>query len=230
MDKDPNLETVLQRIRETYSKQTSALEVPISVIEEKLKAYRQAAKSDLLAEFLERNGIPAGERRTESAALALYEAMHDLPEFKPVVVEVPDVPDDEPDAPPDAAVETPEPDPAWPTLKRLTPDKPLGIFGGYVLDDKLTWLEGLGVHADWTSNSGGSRASSAVGRVAAKIRNKNYSGIIVLNELIGHDESNAILAACRASGTLYAMGKKAGKGQLRLICDEFEKRLKEQTK
>ena len=227
MDKDPNLDTVLQRIRDSYSKQTAALEIPISVIEDKLKAYKQAAKSDLLAEFLERNGISAGERRTEAAALALYEAMHELPEFRPVIVEVPEVQDDELTLVEEsgASVEC-----EWLTLKRVTLNRPVAIFGGYVLEDKLSWLADRGVQAEWVSNSNGSRAASSVQRLAAKIRNKSYCGVIVLNELISHDESNVMLSACRASGTLYAMGRKAGKGQLRLICDEFEKRIKEEHK
>lgn len=233
MDKDTGLEPVIQQIKEAYLKQTSALEVPIHMLEEKIKEYRQAAKADLLAEFLERNGLPTGERRTETAALALYEALHGLPEFRPVVVDVPDVPEEDPETFAELAALVANHEPAhseWPTLKATSAKQPVGMFGGYVLEDKLNWLSSNGVSAEWVTNSGGVRAAGAVQRMAARIRSNAYCGIIVLNELIGHDESAIILAACRASGTFYAMGRKAGKGQLRSICDEFEKRLKEGSK
>jgi hypothetical protein len=233
MDKDAGLEPVIQRIKEAYLKQTSALEVPIHTLEEKIKEYRQAAKADLLAEFLERNGLPTGERRTETAALALYEALHGLPEFRPVVVDVPDVPEEDPETFSELAAEVLTSAPVsaeWPVLKQISPKRPVVIFGGYVLEDKLAWLQSSGVTAEWIANSNGVRGSSAVQKLSARIRSGAYCGVIVLNELIGHDESAMILAACRASGTFYAMGRKAGKGQLRIICDEFEKRLKEESK
>lgn len=233
MDKDAGLEPVIQRIKEAYIKQTSALEVPIHALEEKIKEYRQAAKADLLAEFLERNGIPAGERRTETAALALYDALHSLPEFRPVVVEVPDVPEDEPETFAELAAQVVGEAAAeyeWPSLKRITAERPMAIFGGYVLEDKLSWLASSGVNTEWIANNNGVRGASAVQKLSARIRSNAYCGVIVLNELISHSESNMILAACRASGTFYAMGRKAGKGQLRIICEEFEKRLKEESK
>lgn len=230
MEKDVSLELVIQRIKESYAKQNAALETPIHLIEEKLKEYRQAAKADLLAEFLERNGLPGGERRTEAAALALYDALHNLPEFKPVVVDAAEDPDDSaPEAEPE-----PEPEPEkaveWPLLRNITPSRPLALFGGNVMDEKLQWLASWGVNAEWLSNNHGARGAGPGQKFAARIRSHAYCGVIVLNELVGHDESTMILAACRASGTLYAMGRKAGKGQLRTLCEEFEKRLKEESK
>ena len=82
-----------------------------------------------------------------------------------------------------------------------------------------------GVQVEWVSNESGSRASGTIQRVAARIRNTAFCGVIALNELIGHHESAMILAACRASGTIYAFGRKAGKGQLRAILTEFDRRL-----
>jgi hypothetical protein len=112
-------------------------------------------------------------------------------------------------------------------LSSRSADRPVIIFGGYVLKDKLNWLLRSGVTAEWAANDCGARAAGHAQRVADRIRHNAHIGTVVLNELIGHDESVIILTACRSSETLYAMGRKGGKGQLRAVCDEFERRLRE---
>ena len=112
----------------------------------------------------------------------------------------------------------------WPALSVVTQAKPLLIFGGYPLNDKIAWMTGEGLKVEWLGNDQGSRAAGAARGVAARIRRGGASVVIVLNGLIGHQESDVILAACRAAGTPYALGQRAGHGQLRTIFGEFEVR------
>lgn len=214
------IDDVLDKIKEAYTRQSSVVDASIAALEQRLKDYKEAAKLDLLAEYLERNGLPSGGRRSETAALALYEALSDLPEFKPIVVEV-----DEPGEEPPNTIPTL---PLWPALTAASKERPVVLFGGVAQDDKVAGLQDWGLNVDWISNSTGTKSSSAGQRTAARIRTGSYVGVVVLNELVGHDESAIILAACRANGTLYAMGKKGGVGKLRLIFDEFNKRLEKQ--
>lgn len=218
MEKEPSIETVVAHIKEVYQKQASALDSSLRSLEEKLRAYRAATKHDLLADFLERNGLTAGERQAEAAALALYEAIGELPEFRPVGEQVTEIPETVDDAP--EAEETPA---TFPILCELTLQQPLLIFGGYVNEEKRTWLASMGVQNEWVSNEGGTRASGLAQRVATRVRQGDFCAIIMLNELMGHSESTALLAACRISNTPFAMGKKGGKGQLKGLCEQFER-------
>ena len=88
MEKDATIETVLNKIKENYNKQSAAVDSTVAGLEAKLKEYKSATKHDLLAGYLERNGLQKMDRRAEAAALGLYEALSDLPEFKPVGAEV----------------------------------------------------------------------------------------------------------------------------------------------
>ena len=225
MEKDATIETVLNKIKENYNKQSAAVDSTVAGLEAKLKEYKSATKHDLLAGYLERNGLQKLDRRAEAAALGLYEALSDLPEFKPVGAEV--------SAPVELAleeeVEEEVPTPSiidvveWPQLQALSQTKPLVIFGGYVLEDKLRWLQGAGLNIEWVGNDGGSRAEGTVQRLAGKVRGGSYLGVIALTGLIGHHESGMLLTSCRASGTAWAMVNKAGTGQLRRILNEFDK-------
>lgn len=217
---DKELESVLSKIKDSYIKQVASIEAQTTVLEEKLKAYKSAARSDVLSEFLERNGLPSPERKSEVAALALYEAISDLPEFKPLAVEVPDVPETEEEELPVEAgpVETLR----WPLL---AVERPVLFFGGYVNEEKIAKIGKGGAKVDWISNEGGARAAGLAQRVSDRIRNGTYCAMVLMNELSGHSESNALFAACRASETPFAMGKKGGIGQLFGILDEFERRL-----
>lgn len=228
MDKTPNIEAVLQRIKDSYEKQSSAVDGVLATFEEKYRAYKAASKGDVLLSFMEQNGLSIPDRKAETAALELYDALSSLPEFRPVVVDVPDIEDDDvqPVLP---AIDMPAP-PEWPALQQITKEKPIAMFGGYVMDEKLRWINEAGVQTQWVSNEAGNRAANAIQRFAARVRNGAFSGVIMLEELMSHQESATILAACRASNTLYAMGKKGGRGRMRVIFNEFDRRMKGESK
>lgn len=217
---DKELEAVLNRIKDSYTKQVASIDAHTAVLEEKLKAYKSAARADILSDVLERNGMPAPERKSETAALGLYEAISELPEFRPLAVEVPDVPESEPEggvAPLELV--------RWARLAEITKSRPVLFFGGYVIEDKVAKIAKAGVTVEWVSNEGGARAAGLAQRVSDRIRHGNYCALVLMNELAGHSESNALFAACRASDVPFALGKKGGTGQLFGILDEFEKRL-----
>lgn len=230
---DKELEAVLTKIREAYAKQASLIEASTAGLEARLQEYRSAAKADLLAVVLKNNGLAADERRAEAAALALYDAIGNLPEFQPLNSEAPAVADDTSEEEPAEALEVeeasaPDSDPdvpaatKFPLLSALTKERPILLFGGYVNEEKRAWMLGLGVHNEWVSNEAGTRASGVAQRMAARLSNGEYCGLIMLNELMGHRESNALLLACRRSVTPFAMGKKGGKGQLLSLFVKFE--------
>ncbi len=224
MEKDATIETVLNKIKENYNKQSAAVDSTVSGLEAKLKEYKSATKHDLLAGYLERNGLQKMDRRAEAAALGLYDALSDLPEFKPISAEVLApveiaLDEEEEEVPALSIIDVVE----WPNLQVRTQKKPIVIFGGYVLEDKLRWLQDAGLNIEWVGNDGGSRAAGTVQRLAGKVRGGSYLGVIALSGLIGHHESGMLLTSCRASGTAWAMANKAGTGQLRKILNEFDK-------
>lgn len=114
----------------------------------------------------------------------------------------------------------------WPKLASLTQSRPLGIYGGCIEPERVRWLQTLGLNFEWIENSKGSRASGAGKRFADRIRNGQFGAVILLNHLVGHDESSHITAACRSGDLLYGMGKKGGVGTFREIFNQFEERTK----
>jgi hypothetical protein len=224
MEKPLSIDVLLQRIKDSYEKQSAAMDGVLSTFEERFRVYKAATKEELVLTFMEQNGFHIPERKAETAALELYDALSSLPEFRPVVVEVPDIEEDE-EQPLLPALDLPAP-PEWETLQQITKEKPVAMFGGYVLDEKLRWISEAGVNTVWVSNEAGSRAATAIQRFCARIRNNAFCAVIVLEELMSHQESAMILSACRASNTLYAMGKKGGRGRMRIIFTEFNRRMK----
>jgi hypothetical protein len=219
------IEDVLRNIKEAYHKKTQEIDRVVLHVEEKLQAYKRASQQDLLNAFLARNGFEVEPKATDEAALALYEAVGELPEFGDgSSTELDEV--DEPEAAQAEAVAG-SAELQFPLLAAASVDRPVCIFGGYVVEEKLAWIRRQGIAVEWVGNDGGVRKLDACERLMGQIKANKFCGVITLQELMSHRESAGMLSACRASGTPHAFGRKAGRGQLAKIFQEFERVLKE---
>jgi hypothetical protein len=220
------IDDVLRSIKEAYQRKTQDIDRVVLHVEEKLQAYKRASQQELLNTFLARNGFETERGMTDEAALALYDAVGALPEFgtnSPTEMEDDDVEasDKNGDSEVVAALV-----PAYSSLVEASQLRPLCIFGGYIVEEKLAWVRRQGIQTEWVGNDGGARKSEACERLAGQIRAGKYCCVITLQELMSHHESASMLAACRASNTPHAFGRKAGRGQLQRIFEEFDLALK----
>ena len=220
-----DLEDVLTKIENAYGKQKSDIDYKFAILLTKLEKYRDARHQDLLNTFLKQNGIESGPLKSELAALELYDVVSGLPEFHVTEEEEKEEKNEPTNTNEKTATPTAEktegPSVEFPHLANYSLEKPLLIFGGFINHDKIKWMEDHGIRVEWISNEAGARAANEATRVSERIKRQAFCGVIVLNELMGHQETLCILAACRATNTPYGTGKKGGQGQLRTLFVEF---------
>lgn len=115
-----------------------------------------------------------------------------------------------------------DPQREFPQLLAETDGIPIVIVGGVVVPEKLRWVQGLGLTALWVDakdHSGGIR------RLVRRIYKGRIWGVVMLNELVGHMQSRPIYAACHATTTRYALGRKGGQQHLRSVFTLWEQQL-----
>jgi hypothetical protein len=205
--------------------------------------YARAVEHASVATFMARNGMtaPAGSD-VDEAALELLCAVEDLPEVgrlrtsvEPAPPVVPAVPENHPEpvpaaAPPRLAVVPPppaaaEPDPwaaEFPRLRALATARPILLFGGIPVPDKLRWLCKI-APAEWRESSrSDNRATEAAAR---RVTMGSYGAVILLQELIGHRQSEMLVSAAESSRTLLTYAAKGGQAQLLTALRDVEDRL-----
>lgn len=105
--------------------------------------------------------------------------------------------------------------------------KPILLFGGFCVEKKLESMHTLtGLTFEWISNERNSSGDSECKNACRQVSNKKFTGVILLNELMSHAQSKALVQAAKDSGTLHAIGKKGGTGALVEALDLFEKQLR----
>jgi hypothetical protein len=226
------LEDVLQRIKAVHAARVNDVKKHTEGVRAAVARYEKAAEEDCLTEFLVANGLatPTGAPKADDAALDLLHAVENLPELRTggTVIELPEVPEDndnfEAAAPHADTLEPPPPD-AYAGLKRV--GKPLMLFGGFAIPEKIRAMEKrTGLTFEWISNERNGSGDAECANACRQLRNGRFVAVIILNELISHPQSEHLVRAAKFSGTLHAIGKKAGTGALTAALDLFERQLK----
>lgn len=244
-----NLDDVIAHIKRVHAERVNAVQLGGADVRQALEKYQKAAEEDCLNDLLIKIGLlpPDTPKAAEDAALELLRAVEALPELRSTT---PLVPPSAPPAPPTepAPSSTMPPAASAPTRARpkgsnLDPSQPLAvamapfptllkdnrpilIFGGFsVVEKMVTMRRRTGLPFEWVSNERSNRGDGECRSVAERIRSGQYAGVILLNELMSHSQSETLVQACRASGTLFSIGKKAGTGALNSALALFERQL-----
>lgn len=248
-----NLDDVIAHIKRVHAERVNAVQIGSADVRQALEKYQKAAEEDCLNDLLIKIGLlsappPNKPRASEDAALELLRAVESLPELRS---SAPLVPPSAPPAPPTepAPSSTPPPpaesaptrarpkgsnlDPSQPPAVAMAPfptllkdNRPILIFGGFSVEEKMvTMRRRTGLPFEWVSNERSNRGDGECRSVAERIRSGQYAGVILLNELMSHSQSETLVQACRASGTLFSIGKKAGTGALNSALALFERQL-----
>lgn len=234
------IDEVLDRIKKAYTQQAARIEAAANGVRNAVNAYEESAQDDALNQFLLVNGVPGARtgRRAENAALDLLSCVEALPELS---VKQPDAPE-EPESPEPETVATAASgedlgagiaaDVAPQPFPRLRADgRPLLLFGGFVVEEKRCALaRRCGIDVEWVSNERNGNGDGACDSAAARIRNGQFCGVIMLNELMSHRQSDTLVRAARAAGVHYAIGRKGGTGTLMEALTLFEQQRAEQKK
>lgn len=225
------LEDVLQRIKSVHAARVNDVKKHTEGVRAAVTRYEKAAEEDCLSEFLVANGLatPPTGRKADDAALDLLHVVENLPELRTggAVIELPDVPEDNEATLPDTLAESLEPTApdAYAGLKR--DGRPIMLFGGFSIPEKLRAMEKrTGLKFEWISNERNGSGDVECANACRQLRNGRYVAIIILNELISHPQSEQLVRAAKFSGTLHAIGKKAGTGALTAALDLFERQIK----
>lgn len=225
------LEDVLQRIKAIHAARVNGVKKHTESVRAAVTLYEKAAEEDCLNEFLVNNGLLSSTtaRKADDAALHLLNVVENLPELRTggAVIELPDLPEDTDGASPESLADTLEPvaTDAYVGLKR--DGRPIMLFGGFAIHEKLRAMEKrTGLTFEWISNERSSSGDVECANACRQLRNSRYVAIIILNELISHPQSEQLVRAAKFSGTLHAIGKKAGTGALTAALDLFERQIK----
>lgn len=248
-----NLDDVIAHIKRVHAERVNAVQNGGADVRQALEKYQKAAEEDCLNDLLIKIGLlpPDTPKAAEDAALELLRAVESLPELRS---SAPLVPPSAPPAPPTEPTPSSTTPPAasaptrarlkganldpsaplavamavamapFPTLLKDT--RPILIFGGFSVEEKMvTMRRRTGLPFEWVSNERSNRGDGECRSVAERIRSGQYAGVILLNELMSHSQSETLVQACRASGTLFSIGKKAGTGALNSALALFERQL-----
>ena len=138
---------------------------------------------------------PESGPSTQEAALALYEAIRDVPELASLLSTVEQSKPAQPPAtvsfltpvvdyatPPAAAEPEPVVDSRWANLAKRSRKSPLLIVGGTAVPERLEWLRAAGINAEWITTSattGTNLVRSAIKRGRASLqrrRSRDFGG------------------------------------------------------
>lgn len=225
------LDDVIDKIKKAYAAKFSAIKAATENVRNAVNKYESAAQDDALNQFLVTNGLvpQQQEKKADGAALELLYSVEDLPELRPTsVIELKDEDEELPDSPLDIPSDAP-PEVAYPKLK--ADGRPILIFGGFVIEEKRKSIERRsGLSVEWVSNERNGIGDGDCENVRKRIRNGQYSGLIMLNELMSHRQSDTLIKAAKAAGINHAVGKKGGTGALMSALALFEKQRAETDK
>jgi hypothetical protein len=222
------LEEAIEKIKKAYAQKLTGVRASTELLRNAVNVYESAAQEDALNHFLIGSGIisPDTERKAETAALTLLDVVEKLPELRPGYEHEMILLEDEEET--EAA---PEPLPERPFPLLAADGRPVLIFGGFVVEDKMRSLtQTAGVAVEWISNERNGQGDGECESACRKIRNGQYAGVILLNELMSHRQGDNLIKAAKGAGVHHAVGKKGGKGVLLRALELFEKQRKETVK
>jgi hypothetical protein len=225
------IDEVLERIRKAYAAKLSAIKGDADGVRNAVNTYESAAQDDALNKFLMVNGIISTkvEKKAENAALDLLSVVENLPELRPAdTIELPEVPEEEEPEEEAGTEETPvEATLPFPLLHK--DGRPILVFGGFVVEEKLRAIKKRsGLNVEWVSNERASSGDSECESAARRIRHGAYCGLIMLNELMSHRQSENLIRAAKSAGVQHAVGKKGGTAALLTALSLFEKQRQEE--
>lgn len=223
------LDDVIDKIKKAYTARLTSIRGSVDVLRNAVNSYEGAAQDDALNDFLIINGLlpPATERRSDNAALDLLSAVEGLPELQPpALIQLQDEEAEE-ELEPVAAV-TPDTsatsDSAVSEFPFLHKDgRPILVFGGFVVEEKRRAIERrTGLRVEWISNERNGNGDNDCENACRRLRNGQYCGLIMLNELMSHRQSDALTKATKGAGVHHAVGKKGGTAALLSALSLFE--------
>lgn len=226
------LDDVIDKIKKAYAAKFSAIKESTNSVRNAVNKYEAAAQDDALNQFLIINKLlpPDTEKKADDAALDLLLTVEKLPELQPTsVIELQDEEEDsETETASDVSTEDTD-EGRFPLLQK--DERPILIFGGFVVEEKRKAIQKRsGVAVEWVSNERNGSGDGDCENVRRRIRNGQYCGLIMLNELMSHRQSDTLIKAAKAAGIHHAVGKKGGTAALMSALELFEKQRKENEK
>jgi hypothetical protein len=223
------LDDVIDKIKKAYAAKFAAIKDSTNNVRNAVNKYEAAAQDDALNQFLivYRLLPPDTEKKADDAALDLLLTVEKLPELQPTaVIELRDEEEDtEAEPASDVAAESVE-EGKFPLLQK--DERPILIFGGFAVEEKRKAIQKRsGVVVEWVSNERNGSGDADCENVRRRIRNGQYCGLIMLNELMSHRQSDLLIKAAKAAGIHHAVGKKGGTAALMSALELFEKQRKE---
>lgn len=223
------IEEVLEKIKRAYAQKLAGVRGSTEVLRAAINAYESAAQEDALNHFLVTTGIlaPETEKKSETAALSLLDAVEKLPELQSGSVSLICIEEEGEEVESEAAPAGPGSETPFPLLRG--DGRPVLIFGGFTVEDKIRAVKTrTGVDVEWISNERNGSGDTECSRACSRIKNGHYSGLIMLHELMSHSQGDHLIKAAKAAGIQHALGKKGGTGTLLRALELFENQRKDQ--
>ncbi len=224
-----NIDELLLKMRHEYQQKTNRVDGFVVKIQAAVNAYKQAVVKDIVNGMAKKLYDGDYEPQAPEAADAVLELVAQLPEFGGQLqiswgsedseeAPVPDEGDTE-DAPQTFADDN---RPYFPHLIELSKQKPILVYGGTALHDRIAWLQKLDLNVEWAPAHKKSGRSRDVESAVARILNNTVLTVFYVKHFAGHVDGSRVKDAAKKAGVPLFDAYMAGQGQLLRVLKDAE--------
>lgn len=185
-------------------------------------AYASACREDAMSALAARlTAEPPPPRSADEAALALWEAVRDLPEVRRL--------EDAP-APPTPSLPPPTvlhavPEADYPRVRVACTHKPLVIVGGIPATDRLNWVRNRTVKGALWAQVTRERDQRDTDSVVSRVSGKEFGAVVIVEFDVRANQRTRIEAACTRVGVPWVIAESSSTDALSTALAELDRSL-----
>lgn len=215
-----NLDDLVTRMKADFLNKMARVGSMTEAINSAVKAYHAAVAEDIEKDLTSKlYGDGSYEPQAPKAADKILDLVGKLPEFGGLLQfsmttgeESADSEDKEDEAPliPFAK----DSRPFYPILHEKCKVKPILLYGGTLMHDRVEWLNSLGLRVEWIEADKGSGLVRSAGSAVAKIQNNSVLFVLYAGGFVSHSAGAQVVEATRKAKVLLLDVRTAGQGQI----------------
>lgn len=213
-----NLDDLIARMKADFLNKMSRVGNMTEAINSAVKAYHAAVADDIEKDLNAKlYGDGTYEPQAPKAADKILDLVGKLPEFGGLLqfsmnTEVAEEPDDSVDQAPVPFAQDDRP--FFPLLAEKSKTRPILLYGGTLMHERLNWVRGLGLQVEWIeSEKDGGRVRSMQSAVT-KIQNGTVLFVLYAGGFVSHSTGAQVVEAARKANVLLLDVRTAGQGQV----------------
>lgn len=186
-------------------------------------AYASACREDAMSALAARlTAEPPPPRSADEAALALWEAVRELPEIRKL--------EESASPPPSAPLPAPTvlhavPEADFPRVRVACTHKPLVIVGGIPATDRLNWVRNRTVKNALWAQVTRDRDQRDTDAVVSRVSGKEFGAVVIVEMDVRPNQRARIETACMRVGVPWVIAESSGTDALSTALSEMDRSL-----